>query len=706
MTSIKVINGPSDIRRLRAANWVDAKKQILSRFDAQNFTAKYVDEDGDDVTISTEDEFQEALEQATGTLRVILFDVEKRSDVSDIPNIPVMSSDFDKEDTVLVEPVDETCVEPTVDEPEEVQPVVTESLSEDSDAEDMGEQQATVEAVDTEPESNAKDKEGDAGQAENEGDVNNEYKSETHEVTVANNVETETSGSKATDTKVAEETATDNKDGKKEAPKLFDFLECVLGKGIGELVENLAKIDLREYKDDSEQNESTESSETTKKRMHPGVFCDQCEKTIVGTRYTCMVCPDYDMCDTCYQRVGHPENHTLVLRPVPDSESGHYGRPGRFSHFTPEYLSGPDNFNEHMMRMGQSSRNMYGGYPHGRGVQYNFGGPNMQGSAYMFGVPMHRDVPVAHPGCTGCPPRQCRVCQQRRAPPQARTEPMTLFNFLDTLRGRQTNGSGERKAADNRCGTNVNGKHEAKTSGKSCTAKEEGSSDNRKCFKPKLSNVTVRVVNEKTRPKADEFVKKATEPETPAKVEQTPKTKVEQTPKTKVEQTPKTKVEQTPKTKVEQTSETKVEQSPELKVELCPESVADSKSTEQTVSPPDSKSTQQTVSAPDSKSAKQTVSADDSKSTQQPVSSGDSKGTEHDQGEFVIVETVPDIEEPSTSSAPSASASGASTPKEHLDIMHTLYEMGFKDRSLNAAYIRMYGSDVSEIANRLSERKS
>ncbi|CAE6527105.1 unnamed protein product [Rhizoctonia solani] len=37
--------------------------------------------------------------------------------------------------------------------------------------------------------------------------------------------------------------------------------------------------------------------------------CDACDATIVGTRHKCIVCFDFDLCDTCYQARAQPMNH-------------------------------------------------------------------------------------------------------------------------------------------------------------------------------------------------------------------------------------------------------------------------------------------------------------------------------------------------------------------------------------------------------------
>ena len=43
---------------------------------------------------------------------------------------------------------------------------------------------------------------------------------------------------------------------------------------------------------------------------HPGVTCDACnEKPIVGYRYKCVVCDDYDLCESCKDKGIHSGHH-------------------------------------------------------------------------------------------------------------------------------------------------------------------------------------------------------------------------------------------------------------------------------------------------------------------------------------------------------------------------------------------------------------
>lgn len=52
--------------------------------------------------------------------------------------------------------------------------------------------------------------------------------------------------------------------------------------------------------------------------IHQGVACDVCDMCpIVGTRYRCTVCTDYDLCQSCHDRGLHFDHHALVQAKVP-----------------------------------------------------------------------------------------------------------------------------------------------------------------------------------------------------------------------------------------------------------------------------------------------------------------------------------------------------------------------------------------------------
>lgn len=56
--------------------------------------------------------------------------------------------------------------------------------------------------------------------------------------------------------------------------------------------------------------------ETAGRDVHLGVVCDGCNQAVVGFRYKCQVCPDFDLCGGCEASGLHPEhNMTRIARP-------------------------------------------------------------------------------------------------------------------------------------------------------------------------------------------------------------------------------------------------------------------------------------------------------------------------------------------------------------------------------------------------------
>lgn len=50
--------------------------------------------------------------------------------------------------------------------------------------------------------------------------------------------------------------------------------------------------------------------------LHPGVTCDGCEGKVVGNRFKCLLCDDYDLCGDCESAGRHPEHSMMrIVRP-------------------------------------------------------------------------------------------------------------------------------------------------------------------------------------------------------------------------------------------------------------------------------------------------------------------------------------------------------------------------------------------------------
>lgn len=64
--------------------------------------------------------------------------------------------------------------------------------------------------------------------------------------------------------------------------------------------------------------------------MHSGVTCDGCNGNVIGYRYKCTQCYDFDLCSSCEGKGIHPSEHEMILIKTARQHSGHYMRHPRF----------------------------------------------------------------------------------------------------------------------------------------------------------------------------------------------------------------------------------------------------------------------------------------------------------------------------------------------------------------------------------------
>lgn len=75
---------------------------------------------------------------------------------------------------------------------------------------------------------------------------------------------------------------------------------------------------------------STENPKEEEESVHSGVVCDGCGGSVVGIRYKCNFCPDYDLCQACEAKGGvHDPSHVFLKISKPIHSFGGRGCPYR-----------------------------------------------------------------------------------------------------------------------------------------------------------------------------------------------------------------------------------------------------------------------------------------------------------------------------------------------------------------------------------------
>uniref|UniRef100_A0A4W2F7W1 Sequestosome 1 n=1 Tax=Bos indicus x Bos taurus TaxID=30522 RepID=A0A4W2F7W1_BOBOX len=90
--------------------------------------------------------------------------------------------------------------------------------------------------------------------------------------------------------------------------------------------DDIFRIYIKEKKECRRDQRPSCAQEVPRNMVHPNVICDGCNGPVVGTRYKCSVCPDYDLCSACEGKGLHREHGKLAF----PSPIGHFSE--GFSH--------------------------------------------------------------------------------------------------------------------------------------------------------------------------------------------------------------------------------------------------------------------------------------------------------------------------------------------------------------------------------------
>ncbi|KAE8614073.1 hypothetical protein XENTR_v10007970 [Xenopus tropicalis] len=86
--------------------------------------------------------------------------------------------------------------------------------------------------------------------------------------------------------------------------------------GLSLLNEDVFRIYIKERKECKRDHRGHCGQETPQNVVHPNVTCDGCDGPVVGNRFKCLICPDYDLCSTCEKKGIHKE-HNMIMFPTP-----------------------------------------------------------------------------------------------------------------------------------------------------------------------------------------------------------------------------------------------------------------------------------------------------------------------------------------------------------------------------------------------------
>uniref|UniRef100_A0A8C5PYA1 Sequestosome 1 n=1 Tax=Leptobrachium leishanense TaxID=445787 RepID=A0A8C5PYA1_9ANUR len=82
------------------------------------------------------------------------------------------------------------------------------------------------------------------------------------------------------------------------------------------LNEDVFRLYIKERRDCKRDHRAHCGQEGTQNLVHPNVTCDGCNGAVVGNRYKCLICPDYDLCSTCEGKGIHKE-HNMIMFSTP-----------------------------------------------------------------------------------------------------------------------------------------------------------------------------------------------------------------------------------------------------------------------------------------------------------------------------------------------------------------------------------------------------
>ncbi|XP_043346859.1 sequestosome-1 isoform X2 [Dermochelys coriacea] len=78
--------------------------------------------------------------------------------------------------------------------------------------------------------------------------------------------------------------------------------------------DGIFRIYIKEKKECRREHRSQCNQERPPNVVHPNVICDGCEGPVIGARFKCTICPDYDLCSTCEGKGIHKEHNMIMFQ--------------------------------------------------------------------------------------------------------------------------------------------------------------------------------------------------------------------------------------------------------------------------------------------------------------------------------------------------------------------------------------------------------
>ena len=121
------------------------------------------------------------------------------------------------------------------------------------------------------------------------------------------------------DKKFLEKTKEENNEGKKE---IDDWLEFILShtKELISSYEQKNDMNIEKLKEIEKKLGKFKKGETLIKfeenkkneKVHEGIFCSQCKENVIGIRYKCIVCQDFNYCEKCEDKFKEEHGHPML----------------------------------------------------------------------------------------------------------------------------------------------------------------------------------------------------------------------------------------------------------------------------------------------------------------------------------------------------------------------------------------------------------